>query len=281
MKSFILLLLSALSCHAAMQFNGSNSELLTRRNANGPPPLTYAGGRITLAAWVKRFDTNTTYFLAFTFPGSPQTVGTYSLGFNKLRTNCVEFSYEDGTTDATHVFSSPPNVGSTTNVWMHIGFTYNYASASSAGLWVNGLPVAGAWTVGTGGIDPITTSGTLHIGSGLEQTVFFNGEIGEATMFYQQTMNTREMALIASKIKRLPLQLRPQAGDGVSGGEPLSPCVYWPLDQAPSLLAVPAVTNIFDISHYGRFATISSTTLAPKNTVIGKGEQVCSYPPNE
>ncbi|MBT4790325.1 MAG: LamG domain-containing protein, partial [Halobacteriovoraceae bacterium] len=68
------------------------------------------------------------------------------------------------------------------NNWYHIGITYNYGSASSAKVYINGLESTGSWVVGTGSEPPSVNDNSIKIGASFA-TDEFEGKIDELSIW--------------------------------------------------------------------------------------------------
>ncbi len=278
MRAFLLLLLSALSCWAPVSFDGATTKIESRASAGGNEPPWSENVAISVSMWVRRHDTNTAGLLTRAIPGTDFAVN-YDFKINKTKTNRIEFTYLDVTASTLNTFSSPPDAFSKTNVWQHFAFTYVYATPSSAHFWVDGVDIGGAWTTGAGN-QAVNTGGanqTTRLGMDRANN-FFNGDIAEFALWYNIALNYREVLLLASRVKGLPLQVETRNPAGNKGIG-----VYWPLDEFPNFQNTTGTNIAIDRVNFksGLGGGFIHNNGSPNGTAIFFNEKVVSYPPNE
>ncbi len=269
MKMVILLLL-AVNCNAAMFLNGTTASV--ERLGDGPQTTPFSpSAAITIAFWIRRTSTNYAGLVGHNVMDQGGGSGNHTISINNTKTNRIDFQYQFSSDASEQTFSTGPNALSATNVWTHVAFSYTYATASSAKFYINGLPVSGSWTTGTGGGAPFTTAAAKERIGFDNNGHFLAGEIADYTLFYQQALNSREILLLASKVKGVCQQLRTDQGDGFSGRGPV---LFWPLNQYPSFTTTAPTNSALDATHFFRPAT-------PLNGAVWTTERVQSYFPNE
>jgi hypothetical protein len=88
-------------------------------------------------------------------------------------------------------------------IWMHVAVTYQFGSASSAQLYVNGLAVSGSWTSGSGNETPDSPTDPLFVGAINDGSLthVFSGQLGDIRV-YNRVLTAGEVKALATELDR-------------------------------------------------------------------------------
>lgn len=264
--------------------DGLNDNATCLGSGASQGPYFNPTGFKSLAFWIKRYNTNSASILVEASSGGLTFI---ELRFNKARTNCFEYRYLRDTTLTDEIWSSEPELGSATNVWLHFVLTHNSSDSNSVALYVNGVLKTGAWTSGatTG---PQVASWPLSIGNATSTTFTnFFGEMESFTWYLSQLLTPYQVQLIyRSRVHQVNLYPFSQAPfqPGI-GNDRNGRTAYNPFDGFPAGSA-PAAGSVFrDIGVYDFFRdSVNNSNIV--NFVAGGGivcqpSVVNSYLPNE
>jgi hypothetical protein len=122
------------------------------------------GEKFSFSVWVYR--TTTGNWDTILFRGR-NTANEVSMRFHLINDDKFQFGYCP-TSGSCQAYTST-NAITTVNDWVHLGFTYTYGSGNVQ-MYVNGQPVSGSWTSGTGTVSPHNANLDLTIGHQLSGT---------------------------------------------------------------------------------------------------------------
>lgn len=277
--TFLLLVLFGGRCqksHGAVQLDGVDDYLST---TNGPSGSVgpYGNPNIiwSFGIWVKRFNTNSSWV----FLEQHATLANTFLGFrfNNTKTNAAEIVYGSF---QENIYSSEPNLGSSTNVWMHFAMRHDGFDTNSTRFFVNGQEVTGAWTTGIG--DGIQASSYPWLfGNTRGSFGNFLGQLDEFAYLNGQYLSFCEIANLGrSRVRSMPLQIK--ANNNAPSANPLS-FTCMPFDGFPAFSA--PLEDFRDLSKYGRaWNAGNNSSLAnfhPNGGLLCVPSGALSYAPNE
>lgn len=147
-------------------------------------------------------------------------------------TGVLDFHYRNSTSTGWHIWTSSAAVV-VANKLQHVAITYTMATGSSLKAYVDGIPVAGSWTTGSGDIAPYT-SGTQNFITGIIVSGSFEefGGLMDQVSVYRRILSAAEITELASNpwILHEPILLPFEAAVGV-----LMPYYYRTLLQGDRL----------------------------------------------
>jgi len=223
---------------------GSNSTLADRQP-------------FTVSAWIYPIDLGEVDQGNIIGRGT-DVAGSWYFGFNT--TNRIRFSKNWSGTDLD--LSSANNV-ITLGDWQHVVAIYTGGSTATTSVFLyrNGFLLAPGVTQqnATGTIESDAALGFI-IGNFTDESRTFDGIISEVA-FWSAQLTDDEISLLAnSKIKGIPLQVRPT-----------SLVSYWPLDDFGDRITASGTASIRDRSS-------NSNNGTPSNSPSSRSEEVLSYP---
>lgn len=117
----------------------------------------------------------------------------YVLGFDS--SGYITFSYND--TGQTYSSSAAYLA---TDTWQHIAFSFTPGTGSSAKIYVNGAPVSGSWSSGTGNVAPIVDGRPVSVGcwntSGTPDTDYVSADLDDIRI-YNRILAGADIATLA------------------------------------------------------------------------------------
>lgn len=117
-------------------------------------------GSITIELWVKpETVTGDRHIITKGRPNSGNAGTNYSF---RLSGGALQFYYNNGI-NGYQIYTSTPTLS--VSQAYHIALTYTFGTASSMKMYINGIPVSGSWTFGTGAVSTTTNNNKLAIGA--------------------------------------------------------------------------------------------------------------------
>jgi len=262
----VILCLFTAVCPAPIVFNGSNTELAnTANSAVSASPLGDHVAPMSLAFWIKRYATNSDEIFY-----SGAICSDFDMRFNNAASNRLEFYYTYAADGSDHVWSSPPNIGTPTNRWMHVAFSFDpgpFPTPPTVFMWINGTNVPGSWTTGAGNLQR-GTCGSFHMGRSRNSFSYFKGELDQWCFLQGVLLNDRQVNLLSSRQALMPLSIVPRQTS-------LNSTVLYLMNDAPEGGGLTAVGSIHDVSLQWH------ASCNPTGTVTVVSSKVLSYPPNQ
>ncbi len=175
----------------AATFDGTTNSVVTVANES---PFDFGAGQaVTFEAWIKPtalVSGSTEIIVAKGVAGGARQWlfdVSGAAGVGKLR-----FGYGSGLSD---VYTSDVNV-ITQDRWTHVAVTYTMGTGSSIKLYVDGVPVTGTWTSGTGNAAVPTGNNLPRIGQEASSPTqaMFNGTIDEVAIYTRALSATEILA---------------------------------------------------------------------------------------
>lgn len=197
------------STNSALTFNATNTYGSVADNA---VMRSNSGNNITLAGWISPSGSGTQRTIVAKGRTAGSNNANYVLRCHQLG-DVLNFYFQSG--GSLKEFRSTNAVCDTTT-WKHVAVTYQFGSASSAQLYVNGLAVPGSWVTGTGNETPDSSTDPLFIGAINDGSLthVFNGQLDDVRV-YNRILTAEEVKALATEVDR-----------GL--------VAYYPLDEATS-----------------------------------------------
>lgn len=222
---------------------------------------------MTISAWIfPLWSSPTVTQRIFTQEGTGATEGGLNFYINNANTTMGALFFELKATTATMLVQSTQN-SIMINRWLHVAVTWDGTlTATGTKLYINGTQSA-LYQTRTNGVGTIRDYSASRVAVGAHSILgrCFSGGISEMA-FWNTTLGDADILnLSSSRIRRLPLQIRP---DKLIG--------YFPMDESiDGVRSVLGTDTIFDMSSNKVIGVASSGTSG--NTPIGIAENALSY----
>lgn len=268
------MLLSAICCDGSVR-GGLNDFKTTKRTPAYQTALFAQltnGIPITIALWVKYIWTDA---IVNSQQGNGALQGLVSKGFFETSAGfgMLQFGISSASENLGFSFANPNTIYHIwrttadtvqTNSWMHIACSYTFSNSASLLFYIDGVPIAGSWTAGTGNQNALTNATSFHTGA-YEKTAssFFVGYMSDLAIWTNTLSAGEILKLYKSKVKYMPLQIKPE-----------HLFMYLPMDTTPRL---PTVSGAFNIDVDRNWRTSFNMDVGG----LMWGEINSSYHPNE
>jgi hypothetical protein len=225
----LLFVASCQKSHAAIRFRAASADFITSKSSAIANRAFNFTNKITIALWLQYASTDGGGTQILVNKGRSDFGGQNHFDLKSIADKFVftyaapDATYITWTTTATHVQTVTP---------MHLAVAFEYGNGGSMGMFVNGLPVAGSFTAGTGNQAALTNALPFHVAAGSSAGNIGNF-LGDELCIWNTVLSTNQInRLASSRMRGFPRLISPE-----------SIAMYLPLDTQPVIESVPGANN--------------------------------------